>query len=73
VLRAQEEFVFLGPPPRAGIELTVQERLETVYEKTGRRGGRMRFFVIVEEFRDGTGEVVAESRMTLVETAKVPD
>lgn len=41
-------------------------------EKEGRRGGRMRFAKLVNEFRDGEGAVVAEQVTTVVETARPP-
>jgi hypothetical protein len=72
VLHAEEEFVFHGPPPRAGQTLTVDFRVGDRYEKTGRRGGQMRFVVLVNEFRDAAGALVAEQRTTLVETEATP-
>lgn len=72
VLHAEEEFVFHGPPPRAGQELVVTMRLGEQYEKQGRRGGTLRFAVIVNEFRDPEGTLVAEQRTTLVETGHAP-
>jgi hypothetical protein len=72
-LHAEQEYVFFGPPPRAGTRLSCQSRIEDVYEKEGRRGGTMTFVVMVTEFRDETGRVVAEARMTGVETARPPD
>lgn len=70
VLHAEEEYVFFGPPPRAGAELTVSTRLGDRYEKAGKRGGTMRFASVVREFRDQHGALVAEQRTTLVETAR---
>ena len=71
-LHAEQEYIFHGPPPRAGTRLTGQSRVAEIYRKQGRRGGTMTFSVIVTEFRDETGRLVAESRMTAVETAKPP-
>ena len=71
-LHAEQEFVFHGPPPRAGTRLSCQSRIEDVYEKEGRRGGTMTFVSMVTEFRDEAGTLVAESRMTGVETARPP-
>lgn len=71
VLHGEQEFVFPGPPPRAGARLTAVTRVADVYEKAGKRGGAMQFGVAVTEFRDAaTGELVAESRSTLIETSK---
>jgi MaoC dehydratase-like protein len=72
-LHAEQEYVFHGPPPRAGTQLTCQSRVEEIYEKEGRRGGTMTFAVMVTEFRDESGRVVAEARMTGVETSKPPE
>jgi hypothetical protein len=71
-LHAEQEYVFHGPPPRAGAKLVAQSRIAEVFEKEGGRGGRLTFAVMVTEFRDETGRLVAEARMTGVETARVP-
>jgi hypothetical protein len=73
ILHGEQEFLFFGPPPRAGVELSVTSGLESVTEKRGRRGGRMRFAVIVNDFADETGRVVARSRQTLIETGQAPE
>jgi hypothetical protein len=72
-LHAEQEYVFFGPPPSAGTRLTCQSRIAEIYEKEGRRGGTMTFVVMVTEFRDDRGRVVAESRLTGVETAHPPE
>jgi hypothetical protein len=72
LLHAEEEYVFHGEPPRAGQTLTCETRLLDQWEKEGRRGGTMKFSRIVNEFRDATGQLVAEQRTTLVETARPP-
>ena len=72
-MHAEQEYVFHGPPPRAGTRLTCQSRIEDVYEKEGRRGGKLGFAVMVTEFRDESGKLVAEARMTGVETARPPE
>ncbi len=59
LLHGEQEYVFFGPPPRAGDELRVSYRVADRYEKEGRRGGVMRFAVIVAEFRDAEGRVVS--------------
>ena len=71
-LHAEQEYVFHGPPPRAGTTLTGRSEVTEMYEKEGRRGGTMTFVVMTTEFRDGEGNLVAEARMTGVETAKPP-
>jgi hypothetical protein len=73
-MHAEQEYVFHGPPPRAGTRLSCTSRIESVFSKEGRRGGRLTFAVMVTEFRDaGTGALVAEARMTGVETEKPPE
>jgi hypothetical protein len=71
-LHAEQEFVFHGPPPRVGSHLTCTTRIENVFRKAGRRGGEMTFMVAVTEFRDQSGELVAESRKTSVELGGDP-
>jgi hypothetical protein len=70
ILHGEQEYVFHGPPPRAGQTLVARQRVERTYEKQGRRGGTMRFFVIVTEFRTPDGELVAEGRSTVIETSQ---
>src|ERR1700735_4049888 len=52
ILHRAQEFIFHGEPPRAGTALTVQARPGPSYEKTGRRGGVMKFHESVTEYRD---------------------
>ncbi|MGZ8762221.1 MAG: FAS1-like dehydratase domain-containing protein [Acidimicrobiia bacterium] len=72
VLHGGVEYVFHGPPPAAGTELTAQTRVAEISEKDGKRGGTMTFVVSVQEFRDSSGALVAEARNTTIETAKPP-
>ena len=72
VLHAGEEFVFHDALPRAGQALRVTVRIGDVEEKTGKRGGTMRFATVVREFHDSAGTLVAEQRTTLVETSRPP-
>lgn len=73
LLHGEHEFVFHGPPPRAGTRLTGVARVDKVYEKAGKRGGSMTLLGLVTEFRDERGELVAESRATLIETSRPTD
>jgi acyl dehydratase len=70
LLHGAQEFRFPGIPPRAGDVLTAATRVDKRYEKEGRRGGTMRFAEIVTEYRNPEGALVAEARMTLIETAR---
>jgi hypothetical protein len=72
ILHGEQEFVFPGPPPAAGTELTAEARIDRVFEKEGKRGGTMTFVEVVTEYRDGSGAIVAESRSTVIETGKAP-
>ena len=72
ILHGEQEFVFPGPPPAAGAELTAESRIDRVYEKEGKRGGTMTFVEAVTEYRDASGAVVAESRSTIIETSQAP-
>jgi hypothetical protein len=70
LLHGEQEFIFHTGLPKAGQTLYASERVATRYEKEGKRGGKMRFVVLVVEFRDADGVLVAESRGTLIERAK---
>jgi MaoC dehydratase-like protein len=72
ILHGEEEYVFHGPLPRAGQTLTVTTEVVDTYEKPGKRGGTMRFGVVINEFRDAAGKLVAEQRSVIVETARPP-
>jgi hypothetical protein len=71
-MHAEQEYVFHGPPPRAGTRLECRSRIAEIYEKEGKRGGKLTFAVMVTEFRDETGRLVAEARLTGVETERAP-
>ncbi len=72
-MHAEQEYVFHGPPPAAGTRLTATSRIAEITEKQGQRGGVLTFAVMVTELRDETGRLVAEARMTGVETERAPD
>ncbi len=72
-MHAEQEYIFHGPPPRAGTRLHAQSRITEIYEKQGRRGGTLTFVVMVTEFRDGDGKLIAEAKLTGVETEKPPE
>jgi hypothetical protein len=72
LLHGGQEYVFYGPPPRAGTDLTFQTRVDKIYEKEGKRGGTMTFVETVTEFRDPEGRLVAEARSTAIETGQAP-
>jgi hypothetical protein len=72
-MHAEQEYTFFGPPPRAGTRLVCKSRIERIFEKAGRKGGKLTFAVMVTEFRDPSGKLVAEARLTGVETEKPPE
>lgn len=72
LLHGGQEYVFHGPPPRAGTELTAQTRVDKIYEKEGKRGGTMTFVETVTEFHDPSGTLVAVARSTAIETGQAP-
>jgi hypothetical protein len=72
-MHAEQEYVFHGPPPPSGTRLVATSRIEAGYEKEGRRGGKLGFGVMVTEFRDTDGRLVAEARLVGVETARAPE
>jgi hypothetical protein len=65
LLHGEQEFIFHGAPPRAGVALEVSERVVDRYEKAGKRGGTMEFVVVSTEFRRD-GELVVEMRSTFI-------
>ncbi len=72
LLHAEEEYEFFGPPPRAGTTLRARTKIADVYEKEGRRGGKLIFVVSETEFQDAQGRPVAVSRTTVVKTESAP-
>lgn len=67
-MHAEQEYVFHGPPPRAGDRLIGRSRITEMTEKTSRSGDRLLFVKQVTEFRDATtGRLVAEAVLTGVE------
>lgn len=72
-MHAEQEYVFFGPPPRAGDRLVATSRIDRVWEKPSRGGGRLTFVDLVTDFHDETGRLVARARMTAVETEAPPE
>jgi len=67
LLHGEQEFEYVNPI-RAGDVLTFRSRTKEVFEKQGKRGGKMLFIVGETEFRNQRAEVVAYSRNTVIET-----
>jgi hypothetical protein len=67
-MHAEQEYIFHGPPPKAGDVLIGTCRISDVTEKTSRSGARLEFVKMTTEYRDkATGELVAEAILTGVE------
>jgi hypothetical protein len=72
LLHGEQEYVFPNGPPKAGTKLTAQTRVESVFDKEGKRGGSMTFVVTVTDFHDDQGVLVAQARSTAIETGRPP-
>lgn len=69
LLHGEQEYAFCGPPPRAGTTLSAVETVTERYTKPGRTGGEMSFAVVVTDYRDPAGVLVAQARATYIERA----
>lgn len=69
MLHGEEEYLFYGEPPKAGDALYVSTLVADRWERDGKRSGRMRFALVVNQFRSPDGRLVAEQRTTMIETA----
>lgn len=67
-MHAEQEYIFHGPPPKAGDVLIGTAKVTEVTEKHSRSGALLQFVKMVTEYRDkATGALVAESILTGVE------
>lgn len=64
LLSVGQEYLFHGPPPRAGDVLETALRFDGVSVKDGRQGGRMVLVDFAVEFHGETGGLRAECRYT---------
>jgi acyl dehydratase len=67
LLHGEQEFEYVAPI-RPGDVLRFRSRTKDVFEKAGKRGGKMLFVIGETEFRNQRGEVVAYMRNTAIET-----
>jgi len=67
LLHGEQEFEYVRPI-RPGDVLTFRSRTKDVFEKQGKRGGKMLFIIGETEYRNQRGEVVAYTRNTAIET-----
>ena len=70
VLHGEQTFEYLKPI-FAGDVLTAVTRVADVYEKTGSRGGTMTFVILETELKNRSGEPVARTRSSIIETGQV--
>jgi acyl dehydratase len=69
-LDGEQEFIFHGPKLRAGDRLTAQTSVADIWQKQGRRGGKLTFYKMRCDFRDAaTGAL----RLELFSTSVVPE
>src|SRR5215510_1921429 len=68
LLHGEQEFEYVAPI-RAGDTLSFRSRTKDVFEKDGKRGGKMLFVIGETEFTNQRGEVVAYMRNTAIETS----
>lgn len=67
-IHGEQEFEY-HQPIRAGQVLTGQVKVLDMYQKAGRRGGKMTFAVLESTYKNAQGETVLVARRTLIETA----
>jgi acyl dehydratase len=67
LLHGEQEFEYLKPI-RAGDVLRFRSRTKDVFEKAGKRGGKMLFVIGETQYTNQRGEVVAYTRNTAIET-----
>src|SRR5262249_4818516 len=67
LLHGEQEFEYLKPI-RAGDLLKFRSRTKDVFEKAGKRGGKMLFVISETQYTNQRGEVVAYTRNTAIET-----
>ena len=67
LLHGEQEFEYVKPI-HAGDVLTFRSRTKDVFEKAGKRGGKMLFVLSETEYKNQRGEIVAYTRNTAIQT-----
>jgi hypothetical protein len=71
-MHAEQEYVFHGPPPRAGDRLIGQSTITEIWDKPSKNGVVLTFVKMVTTFHDADGRLVAEAILTGVERNPAP-
>lgn len=71
-LHAEETFE-IHRPVRVGEVLTKSTRQGNIWEREGRRGGKLHFSEMIHEYRDEGGELVVTARQVAVRTERNPE
>lgn len=71
-MHAEQEYIFFGPPPRAGDRLHAQSRVTEIFDKHSRGGAVLTFVKMVTDYRDDDGRLVAQAILTGVEKNPPP-
>ena len=66
-VHAEQEYQFFGCPPRGGDLLNCQTRVDKVFEKTNSKGKTLCFAELITDYKDLSGQLVAQSKMTIIE------
>ena len=72
-MHAEQEYIFHGPPPRAGDRLIGQSTITEITDKPSKNGQILTFVKMVTEFRNADGRLVAEAILTGVERNPAPE
>lgn len=72
-LDAEQEFIFPDGPPRAGVDLMSQTRVERIWERQGRKGGKLTFYRTRSDYRQEDGSLAVINFATSVVPEDVPD
>ncbi len=72
-LDAEQEFIFPDGPPRAGVALMSRTWVDRIWEKQGRKGGKLTFYRTRSNYRQEDGNLAVINYATSVVPEGVPD